>query len=335
MKSSLFAMFFLLAAHVVNGQTSSDVQIQFRNLYTDAHPELLSESQNVFVYADSLFATDNSKWILLLDSIAADTLKFGLLELPVSFEKHLYFLSKNKVGLSMNSLKRAHAANEREDSQSELFRFCSKYLISHFETSGELTFAMQAMKGLLSSSENSLESLSEKSLLQSDSLKNVLKKAEANYAVKSATDAETQKNLLQGLAAAGLFIVLLLVVLLMYKWKSNKKLKALIEKQKDTSEVDELIKKMETLKSETQQFKQTAQLTINKLNGMDASGRKAGVELQVLQTDIVKALEELRQQCEHNKATISPPVFMALQNIATRLGTSSTERIQKIQDHLK
>lgn len=235
----------------------------------------------------------------------------------------------------MNSLKRAHAANAREDIQSELFRFSSRYFIRQFESSGEMSFALRAMQGLLLSQENELLSNRERSKFLIDSMSQELQTNRANFEMKSAADSAKQKRLLQGLAAAGLFIVILLVVLFIYKWKFKKKLKALSEKQKDTSEVDELIKKMEVLKSETHQFKQTAQLTIDKLNVMDASGRKAGAELQFLHTDIVKSLEELRQQCEHNKASISPPVFMALQNIATRLGNASSERIQKIQDHLK
>ncbi len=327
---------FLISALPQFGQLSDEWRLEFRKLYLEEHPDLASELNALFSNADSLRVSDKIDWLSKMESFTADTtLSPNYYKLPFELEKHFYFQSKNKIGLAMNSLKLCQSLLQNENAQHSLYKKTNDYLVQEFEASGEHTFAITSLKRLLDAAENSNMSLSLSSAAESDSLKAVIQLKEKNSLVQQSIDFGMRKMLLQGLAAAGLLFVILLVIYFMSRWSSKKKIKALIEKQKDTTELDNLAKKIEVLKSESQQFKHTAQLTVNKLNGMDASGRKAATELQSLQTEILKSLEELRQQCEHNKASISPPVFMALQNVATRLGNSSTEKIQAISELLK
>ncbi len=336
MMKIILVLTFLFSAVMHFGQSSEDWSLEFRKLYMDAHPELVNGLTDLFSSADSLKVTGDSNWLPRMESVTTDTtLSPNYYVLPFEMERHFYFQSTNKKGLAMNSLKICQSLLQNENAQGSLFKKTSEYLIHEFEIAGEYSFALISMKRLLEASDIAGMSANAMSESMQDSLQEVILAEKKQSATLHEKETATRTSLLQALAGAGLLLIILLVIFFMSRWSLKKKVKALIEKQKDTTELDSLAKRIEVLKSESQQFKHTAQLTINKLNGMDASGRKAASELQSLQSEILKSLEELRQQCEHNKASISPPVFMALQNVATRLGNTSTEKIQTISELLK
>ncbi len=336
MMKFILVLAFLFNAVMHFGQSSEDWRLEFRKLYVEAHPEIVNGLTDLFSSADSLKVSGNSDWLNKMESVTADTtLSPNYYTFPFELERHFYFQSINKKGLAMNSLKICQSLLQNENAQSSLFKKTSGYLIQEFEIAGEYSFALISMKRLLEASDMAGMSANAISKAKQDSLQEVILAEKKQSAKLHEEETATRTSLLQALAGAGLLLIILLIIFFMSRWSLKKKIKALIEKQKDTTELDNLAKRIEVLKSESQQFKHTAQLTVNKLNGMDASGRKAASELQSLQSEILKSLEELRQQCEHNKASISPPVFMALQNVATRLGNVSTEKIQTIGDLLK
>jgi methyl-accepting chemotaxis protein len=334
MKKVILAFTLQWIIFYVSGQKTMD-QLSMRQLATQYCEEHAVSAKEVFLFSDSLTSVNSKLFLMKLDSISNDSLSGKVLSPLIELEKHFYFKNLGRTDLAMNALKRFQSSFEELQWQNPFYYESLTYAASEFDRATETPFALMAYRKLFNASIAKLDDQRVQFDIQRDSLDVAMMQLKNEVKTQKENAEHDRRVLLQALAAAGVMILIFLVLLLLSRWRSRKKIKALIAKQNDRSELDELSDKFTALSTEAQQFKHTAQLTINKLNAMDVSNRKAVNELGSFTEELQKSLEELRQQCETNKSTISPPVYMAIQNIATRLNSAAAIRIKAMHDLLK
>ncbi|MFM7309116.1 MAG: hypothetical protein ACKOZY_00765 [Flavobacteriales bacterium] len=128
------------------------------------------------------------------------------------------------------------------------------------------------------------------------------------------------------------------VVLILFARKS-KRLRESLQVKLDAALSDEkhkeLEKKMELVENEAYEFRKTAQATVEKLNGMDNARRRVLAAVDVLDEDITKGLEEMRQTLEAQKSSLKPTEYMAIHNANARFSSAIQQRILLLRDRLK
>ena len=330
MKRLFSTLMILYSCILASSQNDASKRDEFRRLAISGFHDMETELNAVYIIADSLNTKSANQNLKMLDSLSADSAN-GHFYLPfVELEKHFYFSEIQKAELSMGSLRKFQTAIGELPIENEFAIRSHTYAAEEFDHAGDNASAIISMKKLLLASEAKLSSSEISGVMLSDSLNSKVMSLEgAMQAQKEKLESENMLYM-EGLAASGVVILILLIVLFMTRWKLQKRVQSLLKKQPDTSEAELLAQKVVDLQNETTQFKKTAQSMVNKLNSMDTTNRKATEELALLSADVESSLNELKQQCITNKASISPPVFMTIQNVATRLGNSSTERIKSI-----
>ena len=334
MKKLFSTMLFLCSVMIVLSQENFSKREEFRSLAKVAFNERETELKAMYSLADSLDSKAFKVNLSKLDSLSADSINGSFYKPLVELEKHFYYVGIQMNDMSLTALRKFQSAIGEMPMDDEFAVRAHTYAMQEFEEAGDIASANVSMKKLWAVAEMKVLSSEKIGIALTDSMNSKVTALEREMSNQKKSLGDTNLLYLEGLAAAGLVILILFIAFFMMRWKLRKRIHSLLKKQPDTSEADLLAQKVIDLQNETLQFKKTAQSTVNKLNSMDTANRNATEELALLSSDVEKSLDELKQQCITNKASISPPVYMAIQNLSTRLGNAAADRIKTIENML-
>ena len=177
--------------------------------------------------------------------------------------------------------------------------------------------------------------------VQVDSLGKQITKLERFQAEENASMESTQRIMADEIGlwkfisiALAAILVIALIVFAVVRSSILKKLRFELNKNLDTSELQLLVRKNEDLKSDCEQYKQTLEEVIQKMNALDQSSRNyAGIIEELLDMSL-ESLDFIRQQLEESKSKLSPEVYMALTNALSRSASSLRGEYHKTIDQL-
>ena len=128
------------------------------------------------------------------------------------------------------------------------------------------------------------------------------------------------------------------VVLIVFARKSKairESVQAKLDEVLSDDKHKQLEKKMELVENEAYEFRKTAQATVEKLNGMDNARRRVLAAVDVLDEDVTKGFEEMKEVMESHKSNMKPTEYMAISNANSRFSTAVQQRILLLRDRLK
>jgi len=340
MRTFFLTAVFALAISSLAAQTDSLWQGEFRKLSLEDNTDRKSELEQIFSYSDSLGSKNSKFFLTQLDSIAlADSIPGTRpsMKAYVEMEKHFWYTRTGKPAPALASLKNAQQSIMSSLHATPFFDNMSAYMVSIFEKAGDYAAALEVQKELQLSHEINQAKLMELDLETRDKHENEIDKQKSEIALLQ-KKAGIDKDMITYLMAGGALLLLLTIIFVATTIGARKKLRYASVVKVDTaasSELEILAKKMDDLKKETTQFRTTAQLTVDKLNTMDAVHRRAHIEILSLDDELTTSLTELNAQCEKSKNSIAPPLYMAIQNTVTRLNNSAQKKIDTIIELLK
>ncbi len=335
MKYILGALLFFF---IINARAQNDsiVKIELRNLQMQELSELNVFAHNIYEVADSALLTNDKKWKLRLDSLAADS-AMTLAGVGFIAELEQIFLTGLKAPNSFNqsSLVKLVDSAKDLDTQTQYFQKLHEWIYGKFVTLGSWEQALICTRRLNDAKTNLLNSKVEMVEALADSLneslefqKSVLKKTEQ--------DALQKQQLWMAVAGVALFMFLLTVVMyLITKSKMRKRMKEEIEKAGDRSELEAVVKKLNDTRQERDQLKSGVKSSDEKVAVLEESRRKLIQNLKQLADEINGGLDEVKSQGESNKSGMNPAAYMAIQNAVTRMGNTIAQRFQALSDSLK
>ena len=335
MRKAILLTSLFLHSIFIPAQSPVDEQVAFRTLALEHYADRTTDLQSIFSLTDSLGTKPNKIYAHQLDSLASDSINRTFFEPMVEMSKHYYYLINNNNALASASLKKAQPYFDLSETQDRFHIQMNRYSARFFESTGEISFALNARKRL----SQAFELLYEGSLTEwkgsADSLSQIAaKQAQETEKIKSASQHD-KKVFMQAIAGAGIIVLVLLVILFMSRWSLKKKIKSALNKPKDTLETDLLNSRIEELNNEVTQYKHTAQLTINKLNHFDTSHRKVMQSLTNMKDEVNKTLDEINTQNEQQKANSSPATYMFVRNSLARTASVVEEHIKQTLSLLK
>lgn len=336
MNRILVSMTMLLFSLSSYTQQDSIWKQEFRNLATTNYADRQMDVQLVMSLADSLYSSTGNMYLMKLDSMVNDSSKsYEEILLVIEMEKYLWYKSNNKLQPATLSLKYVFENMKLQESGTAFYTLIANYLIREFSLMNDWKGAHDSQQllyqSLLSQKERDFTTYQDSLGLLNAKMTDQQKES----LLKLKKSKEQNDLLLYALCGAGLLCILLLITFLVVRYSLRKKLRMLLEKKPDTTDLDVLTNKLNSLKTEAQQFKQTAQLSIDRLNTMDQSHRKSALEVEKLNEEITTALDELKSISESGKNNMTPALYMALQNVGTRLSNSTAQSILQIRSLLK
>ena len=133
----------------------------------------------------------------------------------------------------------------------------------------------------------------------------------------------------------GSLVIIIAVIFIFVRYGLVKRLRAEVNKNLDKSELSVLVKKNEDLRSESEQYKQTLEDVIRKMNQIDQTVRGYAGIMEELKGMTLESLEFIKQQLEESKSKLSPDIYMSLTNSITRCVNSLRQEYDNTIDQLK
>jgi hypothetical protein len=335
MKSTFTAFLFIFCSYAY-AQSDSIVRQELRKLQLQELPELSMFSEPIYQTADSAEITSSNKWLLRLDSLAADSTA-NLAGAGFIGHLELIFLKclKSPNTMDYTSLKKLLDATKNIDTQTQYFEKLNHWLFSKFEFSGAWEQALVCSQRLSDANANHLTSKLDSSEAAADSLKDALA-MQKTILKKTETEAEKHQELWMAVAA-GIFFLLIVTAILFLAARSGMRKKMIeeVRKASDRTEIETVAKKLNEVRLECDQLKTGVKLSGEKVAVMEESRRKLIQNLKQLADEINAGLDEVKAQGETNKTGMNPTAYMAIQNAATRMGNTIAQRFQVLSDSLK
>jgi hypothetical protein len=125
----------------------------------------------------------------------------------------------------------------------------------------------------------------------------------------------------------------LLLVSVIFLWmmiKGRKQLVVLRNRVEDTSEKEELVRKLEAAKRELQQHLLMEKKRVEPVVVAAPVSVSSAMDLSSLNDEIQQGLSKIKAHCEAGKQGMSVPTYMSIINDTTRLSSAIMKRIQTL-----
>lgn len=335
MRNAILFTCLVLSSAMMFAQTPLDEQTTFRTLAREQFQDKAAMLDEIFRLTDSLGTKLGRESMHKLDSLETDSMNKNFAVPVIEMSKHHFYLIQGNPSMASTAIKKAQAYFDLSETQ-EAFKFkMNRYAAGYFESTGEIVYALTARKRMSQAYELLYEGALAEWKGSSDSLMQSESRLQKELNKQKETATHDRRIFMQAIAGAGIIILILLLVIFFSRWSWKKKLKAALNKPQDTSETDMLNARIQELNNDVNQYKHTAQLTINKLNHFDTTNRKVTQSLQQLKEEVSKVLDEINTQNEQQKSGSSPAAYMLVRNSISRTASVVEEHIKQTLSLLK
>ena len=330
---SFFSLVFI--THLGWSQTDSVWRIALREEAMKSYELQSRQLKSYYEAVDIATRSANKKDREPLDSLMTDSIFLSAgLQLPLMADR---ILDQRKTGnpSAANSLLMAIAMEL--DSLQEFNSF--ERLLLRFATTMAQETQNDRASVILSTAH--LRAVSSDHQWVSDSLKTAIERLESSIEEMNTSNELSERKWSETIGLWQIFTItvtaaflILLIVFLLVRHSIIKKLRCGLSKNLDKSELQILVGKNEALKSECEQYKQTLEDVIRKMNALDQTARSFAGILEELKGMSMESMEFFRQHLEEHKSKLSPEVYMGLTNAISRSSSSLREEYQRIIEQL-
>jgi hypothetical protein len=330
-KSILLAIICFIS---ITGRTQDVSEI--RSLLLKQAPENTQLLSDLFTYVDSLEVAAIGYSPTYLDSLRHDSLALSknMYGLAIGLESYLLDKRTNqskKAIAQLNEL--SNQLNKSGNSDSlhlSLYRLIAED--SHNFGLNDLSYQHQQKVLSLSNLHQHALGKLEAELAESEVQLTTSKKQSAEIV---RTKEQYYQCLLYSLISLGI-IVILLVMFLFRSNKFKRKFHALRQRTEErAAEMDQTNKLSVQYKNEGEQFKQTVEMAIQKLNVLETAKINAHKELEAWSDESASEFSQLKDEIELMKADPSVTNYMQLQNRLGRLQMKNKDKMQMLLQLLK
>jgi hypothetical protein len=334
--TTLFALLFVSSLWCQSNNWSERVHA-LRPDFLELTPEHKTLLNRIYLSADSLASSNTASYKAELDSLSSDSLTNTLHHVGVALENELfaYYCAIGAVNEADARMLSLQARLMKIGNQDELTMSLHLLISEYFASRGNWASAYSSGQAHLSV-QLALHSLE-------------LGAMEAKIAESEVTLAQTSKSLAQTEAslkryeqaipwAAGItgLLVVLLVLFVIRSIKLKNRFTELRKRFEDQHiSVDETQKLSVQYKNEGEQFKQTVEAAITKLNDIEAAKVLAYKELNLWKEESSEDLVQLKEIVDTLKEAPSVSMYMQIQNHVARLQNKNKEKLQALSDLLK
>jgi len=276
-----------------------------------------------------------------LDSLlhAEDFLQAGM-QVPIEVDRFYSYLEKNDARYALYSLRLIRTSLEKFPLTDAAYaQVMARTLapkaraLRDYETAS-LLYAMSGSSASPATPAVNLEPLQRRV----DSLQTALNEHLAKPSPVQGTTSSAESHTPGWAWAVLVLLVITWVVLIVFARKSKairESVQAKLDEVLSDDKHKQLEKKMELVENEAYEFRKTAQATVEKLNGMDNARRRVLAAVDVLDEDVTKGFEEMKEVMESHKSNMKPTEYMAISNANSRFSTAVQQRILLLRDRLK
>jgi hypothetical protein len=334
--TTLFAVLFVSSLWCQSNNWSERVHV-LRTDFLEHTPEHKTLLNRIYLSADSLASNNAASYKAELDSLSSDSLTNTLHHVGVALETELfgYYCATGALNEADARMLSLQARLMKIGNQDELTMSLHLLISEYFALRGNWASAYSSGQAHLSV-QRALHSLE-------------LGAMEAKIAESEVTLAQTSKSLAQTEASlkryeqaipwAACIIGLLVVLLVLFLIRSIKLKNRFTELRKRFEDqhiaVDETQKLSVQYKNEGEQFKQTVEAAITKLNDIEAAKVLAYKELSLWKEESSEDLVQLKEIVDTLKEAPSVSMYMQIQNHVARLQNKNKEKLQALSELLK
>lgn len=331
----LFCFSLIMFAHMGWSQTDSVWRLSLRDEALKSYALQSRQLKSYYEAVDIAFRSSSKENKRTLDSLMTDSIFVSAgLQLPLYADR---LLDQRRLGNQAGSTASLLSIARALDSLNNYNAF--ERILLRFATGIAQETKNERASLLLSTAH--LKVVTADHQVSSDSLKAAIETLEKSIADVTASNVSAEHRMseeirlwqvLTGVAVAAFLI--LLVVFLIVRHSIIQKLRFELSKNMDTSELQVLVRKNEDLKNECEQYKQTLEEVIRKMNSLDLTLRNYSAILEELKGMSMDAMELLRQHLEENKSKLSPEVYMGLTNVISRSSASLRDEYNRTIEQL-
>jgi iron-sulfur cluster repair protein YtfE (RIC family) len=323
----------MLLSLTVSAQAIDSLEvIQVRKLSLELYPLQLERLKAVFAMHDSMPSKDKP-FLQRYDSLTRDSL---FVQTPafraVAIDRALLAMSKGNAMTQYASLKAAFGDVQMPEGLSPYHQEVSAILLEFALEASDYATVYRMQNALHAGAYGDWTA-------EREALGDSLRLAQKQHAQEIQQLSSSQKNsdkeqaktrMMLIVLASVLFILCLVAFLFMLKGK--KKLRLLRSRSEDTSEKEELVRKLEAAKSELKQHLMAEKKKVEPVvvSAPISSAPSPVVDLSALNDEIQQGLSKIKAHCEAGKQGMSVPTYMSIVNDTTRLSSAVMKRIQSL-----
>jgi hypothetical protein len=304
--------------------------VQIRNLALAQYPDDEERLKEVFAMHHDIPSKDKLM-MQRYDSLTKDS---AFMQSPayraVAVDRVLWAMVKGNGLKQYPALKAAFGDVQLPEGLSPYHQEVSAVILEFSLEAGDFAMAYRMQNALHAASYNTWK-LEREAL--SDSLRNTETKHEGALKALMATlqEAELKHANLQTIwIVIGVVLFLLSVMLLLMMLKGRKQLHHLRNRAEDTSEKEELVRKLESAKRELQQHLVAEKKKVEPVIIAAPESTPPAMDLSGLNDEIQQGLSKIKAHCEAGKQGMSVPTYMSIVNDTTRLSSVVLKRIQAL-----
>ncbi len=338
MKYRLIFMFLFTAGITANAQLDSLAFGDYREQILRLYPDEALVLNKIHACGDSLSTKRAGVYSAQLDSLSdlTNTSLSKSIIISALMEKYQWNVLHNRKTEALVALQKAQKVTTEMGGHENFVRLNHEIFSNELEKCGDYMGALASNRLLMQTATSLFE-------VERDSLENALTLIEEDLTknkslMEKNSKAEAEKTLYYQIAIGGAVLLALLLGILLIaqsaKWK--KKLKSGIDVSSEKKEELEILSsKLNVAKNSLEQMKTAAQHTINKLNDMDVSQRRAFQSVNQLESELEQPMSELKNITEELKSTVPVATFMSLQNVLGRMHGGMKKHLKEAQEALK
>jgi hypothetical protein len=323
----------MLLSLKVSAQTIDSLEVtQIRKMALELYPLQHERMTVVFAMHDSMPSKDKL-FLQRYDSLTSDSL---FVQTPafraVAIDRALLAMSKGNAMTQYASLKAAFGDVQMPEGLSSYHQEVSAILLEFALEASDYATAYRMQNALHAGAYGGWTA--EREAL-GDSLRQAQKEhaqeiQQLSTSQKNSDKAQAMTRMMLIVLAAVLFILCLVVLAFMLK--ARKQLQLMRSRSEDTSEKEELVRKLEAAKSELKQHLMAEKKKVEPVvvSPPVSTAPSPAVDLSALNDEIQQGLSKIKAHCEAGKQGMSVPTYMSIVNDTTRLSSTVMKRIQSL-----
>lgn len=308
---------------------SSEV-VHIRKLAFELYPAYSDRMTELFTMHQAMPSKDK---VLMqrYDSLTSDSSFMGSSAYrTIAIDRALWAMVKGSPSAYYTSLKTAFGDVQMPEGLSPYHQEVSAIVLEYALEAGDFATAYRMQNALHAATYNDWKS--EREAL-TDSMRNRESKQLGEIKALTGSQKELESrfaNLRTIFMATGGALLLLCFVLLYLLLKRRKQLNHARSLADDTSEKEELVRKLESAKRELQQHLMAEKKRVEPVAAAVPEVSAPVVDLSGLNDEIQQGLAKIKGHCEAGKQGMSVPTYMSIVNDTTRLSSVVLKRIQAL-----